>query len=610
MFAETLCFVPRRNFTTLALVAFCSLVVAVSQAATVEIHPGQDIPTMVAANPAGTTFLIYPGLYRLVEHIVPKNGDKFIGQTACAPPQTSCPAILSGSRRVGYLATFNGTNYQVTGQTQQGVISEADNVCEPGYLACNRPEDLFFDGVPYRHLYATSLPAIGTGQWWFDYANNTIYFHDNPSGHTVETSVLDTAFESLASNVTIQYLTIKEFASPIQRGAVQATNGEPSQSLSLNWIVKDCELYDNHAMGVRISFGTQVYNSYIHNNGMLGIGGGTDSSAASGVIIQNNTITYNNYAHVLPDYAAGGIKFGDTAKAVIRGNTVSYNGGTGIHFDASSSSPYIDGNTVVGNYGGGGAAYEISVNSALVRNNILLRNGLPGTVPVSVSNVGSNASVGVDVYCNVVEIPEAAGANGILVGASQRGYNPVPPYEYLVSTGNSVHHNTVIWDAGANGAFGYEQHDAVNQPDFWSHNTPPDYNTYHLPSVSAFHFLYDNNNSEENHAKTFSEYQAAGADIHGAADANYTSGFPTVRITSPADESSFASTVTVAATAADKSGINRVEFYVDWKLAATVAGTPYNYTLSNAAVGTHTVTAMAYSNAGIRSCFAVTLTKN
>jgi hypothetical protein len=128
--------------------------------------------------------------------------------------------------------------------------------------------------------------------------------------------------------------------------------------------------------------------------------------------------------------------------------------------------------------------------------------------------------------------------------------------------------------------------------------------------VSAFHFLYDNNNSEENHAKTFSEYQAAGADIHGAADANYTSGFPTVRITSPADQSSFASTVTVAAIAADKSGINRVEFYVDWKLAATVAGTPYNYTLSNAAVGTHTVTAMAYSNAGIRSCFAVTLTKN
>ncbi|MGB6842270.1 MAG: hypothetical protein WBE16_14870, partial [Candidatus Sulfotelmatobacter sp.] len=223
MFAETLCFVPRRNFTILALIAFCSLAVAVSQAATVEIHPGQDIPSVVAANPAGTTFLIYPGLYRLVEHIVPKNGDSFIGQTACAPPQTSCPAILSGSRRVGYLATFNGKNYQVTGQTQQGIMSEPTDACEPGFLACNRPEDLFFDSVPYQHLYATSMPAIGPGQWWFDYATHTIYFHDNPAGQTVETSVLDTAFQSLANNVTIQYLTIKEFASPIQRGAVQPT---------------------------------------------------------------------------------------------------------------------------------------------------------------------------------------------------------------------------------------------------------------------------------------------------------------------------------------------------------------------------------------------------
>ena len=610
MFAETLCFVPRRNFTILALIAFCSLAAAVSQAATVEIHPGQDIPSVVAANPAGTTFLIYPGLYRLQEHIVPKNGDQFIGQTACAPPQTSCPAILSGSRRVGYLATFNGKNYQVTGQTQQGIMSEPTDACEPGFLACNRPEDLFFDSVPYQHLYATSLPAIGAGQWWFDYATHTIYFHDNPAGHIVETSVLDTPFESLANNVTVQYLTIKEFASPIQRGAVQPTNGEPNQSSSLNWVVKDCELYDNHAMGVRIGFGTQVYNSYLHNNGMLGIGGGTDSSAPSGVIIQGNTITYNNYAHVLPDYAAGGIKFGDTAKAVVRDNTVSYNGGGGIHFDASSSSPLIDGNTVTDNAGGSGAAYEISIDSAIVRNNILLRNGLPSTVPVSVSDLGSNASVGVNAYCNVVEIPDAAGANGMLVGASQRGYNTVPPYEYLVSTGNSLHHNTVIWDAGANGAFGYEQHDAANQPDFWANNAPPDYNTFHLPSLTAYHFLYDNNNSEENRAKTFIEYQAAGADTHGTADTNYTSGYPTVRITSPADQSSFTNGVTVSATAADKSGINRVEFYVDWKLATTVAGSPYSFDWTSATVGAHTVAAMAYSNAGIRSCFAVTLTKN
>ena len=49
-----------------------------------------------------------------------------------------------------------------------------------------------FDGLPLQHLYATSLPTILTGQWWFDYANHIIYFHDNPSGHIVETSVVPT----------------------------------------------------------------------------------------------------------------------------------------------------------------------------------------------------------------------------------------------------------------------------------------------------------------------------------------------------------------------------------------------------------------------------------
>jgi parallel beta-helix repeat protein len=610
MRAETL-LLKNRRLTTLVLISCCGFALTSSgQAATVEVHPGQDIPSMVAAHPAGTTFLIYPGVYRLQQHIVPKNGDRFIGQTACAPPKTSCPAILKGSRRIGSLATFNGVNYQVTGQTQQGIVAQPNNVCEPGYLACNRPEDLFFDGVPYQHLFAGTLPAIGPKQWWFDYANNVIYFHDNPAGHTVETSVLDTAFESLANNVTIQYLTITGFASPIQRAAVQPTNGEPNQSSSLNWVIRNCDVYNNHAMGVRITFGTQVYSSYIHNNGMVGVGGGTDSPAASGVVIQGNTITYNNYAHVLPDYAAGGIKFGYTANAVIRGNTVSYNGGTGIHFDASSSSPLIDGNTVVENYGGGGIAYEISVNSATVRNNILLRNGLPGPVLISAANQGTYASVGVNTYCNVVEVPNAFEANAILVGAARRGYNYVAPYEYLKTTGNSVHHNTVIWDAGANGGFGYGQHDPVNQPNFFVDNTPPDYNTFHLPSLSKAHFQYDNNDSGTNQLKTFTQYQAAGADIHGSADTNYTSGFPTVAITAPADQSSFTNAVTVAARAADKSGINRVEFYVDWKLRTTVAGAPYTFTLSNANTGKHTVAAMAYSNAGIRSCFAITLTKN
>jgi hypothetical protein len=50
-----------------------------------------------------------------------------------------------------------------------------------------------------------------------------------------------------------------------------------------------------------------------------------------------------------------------------------------------------------------------------------------------------------------------------------------------------------------------------------------------------------------------------------------------------------------------------VEFYVDWNLQATVSSSPYNFDWSNGTAGTHTLAVMAYSNAGIRSCYAVTL---
>jgi hypothetical protein len=124
--------------------------------------------------------------------------------------------------------------------------------------------------------------------------------------------------------------------------------------------------------------------------------------------------------------------------------------------------------------------------------------------------------------------------------------------------------------------------------------------------------IYDNNTTQKNTRKTFSEYQAAGADAHGSADMNNTSGFPAVAIQSPADGSSFTNALALNATASDKRGINRVELYIDWKLQATLAGPPYNFKLTNLAglaTGSHTMAAMAYSNAGIRNCHAVTLKK-
>jgi len=609
MFAHSLLYTLSKKFFTFALIVFCSA--AVSQAATVNIHPGQDIPTVVAQNPAGTTFIIYPGTYRLTEAIIPKNGDKFIGQTACAPPKTSCPAIISGSKPIGTLATFNGTNYEVRNQTQrsQPAIAEGKEVlCDKGWPGCIYPEDLYFDHKPYQHLNSATLPAIGSGQWWFDYPNHIIYFHDNPSGHIVETSVLQVAFGGTANNVTMQYLTVEEFASLYPWGTIGVYYANP-KTQGAYWTVENCEILLNHGYGVRVGYGMWVLNNYIHDNGENGVGGGLGTTSApsnqsmnSGIVIQGNIINHNDYAHFNVDFGAGGIKLGATSGITIRGNTIQNNEGEGVHFDDYSENVFVDGNLITDNTDAGGISQEMGYGTSTFRNNIVLRNGAQVNAAYWNNQIESSSTTNVIAYCNVMEISPGKGINGFDVLAANRGYSKYPPYQYLATTGNYFHHNTVIWDPGATGGTGYFQTDPVNQPNFIAGNRPPDYNTYHLPSAS-YHFAYGKTQLN------FAQFQAQGADIHGSADTNNTSGFPTVAITSPADQSSVKTPVTVKGTASDKSGINRVEFYVDWKLQSTVAGPPYNFSWTTGTTGTHILTAMAYSNAGIRNCFAVTLNK-
>ena len=599
-----------------AFVLFIFCTAFISQASTVDIHPGDNIPNVVAQNPAGTTFVIYPGTYRLTEPIQALNNDSFVGQTSCAPPKTTCPAILMGSQIIGPQAKFNGKYYEVTGQNQQGSTDGVvSSKCQPGWGGCMYPEDLFFDGVPLQHLNASSLPTIGSGQWWFDYNNGIIYFHDNPSGHTVETSSVQSAFAGSGNNVTIQYLTIKEFSSSPGSPGTIGMPGNPNLTQGINWTVKNCEMLLNHGYAVRIGFGIQVLNNYIHNNGWIGVGGGLGTDAAtlaasSGILIQGNTITYNNYAHFLPQFGSGGIKICSAKNIVIRNNTITNNDGAGVHFDMSDESPTLDGNTITDNTGGGGIEYEVSLTSALIRNNISMRNGADlSTESGPSANLGSYASTGVQAYCNVMQMAAVADTEGFQIVGSNRGYNPYPPYQFLTSTGNSVHHNTVIWEPGAQGVVGYFFGDSAHQPNFFSENTPPDYNMYHLASLSTANFVYDNNTSQQNTRKTFAQYQKAGADVHGTVDTKYNSGFPSVSITSPANGSTVGNSTTVEASASDPSGISKVEFFVDWTLKTTVTSSPYTFDWSSIPAGTHTVAAMAYSKAGIGACYAVTLTQ-
>ena len=581
--------------------------------AQVTLHPTDNVPKIVSSRPEGTTFIFTPGTYRLSEPILPKNNDRFIGQTSCAPPVSSCPAIITGSVVIGPLATFDGTNYQVTKQKQQNPRGATTKNCDPGWLACILPEDLFFDDTPLRHLASQTMPAIGAGEWWFDYTNHVICFHDDPSGHSVETSVLNKAFGGPANNVSIQYLTLEKFADMYPVGTVGETQGPNALTQETNWTIENCEVRLNHGFGVRVNYRMHILNNYIHDNGQTGIGGGigwraapATESANSGILIEGNTITHNDYAHFDSQFGSGGIKFGATSGVTIRRNIIQNNQGSGIHFDDDSGSQFVDGNTITDNSDADGLQMEIGGGTSVFRNNFVARNGAQLNGTNWAYQISVRASSGVEIYCNVIEVPPGRGVNAWGIGASDRGSSPFPPFQYRASTGNSFHHNTVIWDEGANGEAAMRNNDP-NQPDFFAKNTPPDYNEYHLSRTSEPNFIYDNNNSRSNKLKTFHDHQASRADVHSIVDTNHTSGYPKVSITSPSDQASVSSPVTISAEASDNSGIRRLEFYIDWKLQTTLTSTPYDFNWTNGTSGSHVVAAMAYSNAGVRSCNAVTL---
>jgi hypothetical protein len=161
----------RQRFHKSALVSI-TFIVALSltttrlQASTVNISPGDNIPSIVSSNPPGTTFVIHAGTYRLLAgHIVAKSGDVFTGQPG---------AILSGAK---LLTSFHhsGNYYYVTGQAQNGRVTIPVSNCVAGFPGCIYPEDLYFDSVPLQHV--DSLSDVGPGTWFFDYSAQTKYFY-------------------------------------------------------------------------------------------------------------------------------------------------------------------------------------------------------------------------------------------------------------------------------------------------------------------------------------------------------------------------------------------------------------------------------------------------
>jgi parallel beta-helix repeat protein len=437
----------------------------------VSIAPGEDIQSRVNATPAGAAFRLQAGIHRM-QSITPRNGDTFEGETG---------TVLSGARVL--TMGRSGQYWVANGQTQQG---DQQGVCRVTVPQCGHPEDLFIDNVPLLHV--GSLAAVGAGKWFFDYAAGQIYIGDDPTGHSVETSVTPLAFVSEGSNVTgvtISGLTIEKYANPGNKGAINAPNGHW-------WTVSNNEIRLNHATGVAVGTGSQVIDNNTHHNGQVGIGG----YDASDVVIQGNEIAYNG-AIFDSNWGAGGLKIAFLSDTVVRDNFSHHNFGGGMWCDIDCSNVVFEDNTVEDNQEFG-IFYEIGFNG-IIRNNSVSRNGFSVTEGPAQAGIFVAASANVEIYANTL----TANASGIVAYQENRGTSPAYGVVWAIENLN-VHDNSLTMAVGVNGLI-----QTINDPTFYtSRNNRFSGNHYQLGSATPYFYWMDSHRSD-------AEWQAYGLDATG-----------------------------------------------------------------------------------------------
>ena len=421
------------------------------------IEPGGSFQVAVDHAGAGATFCLKNGLHRM-QIVRPRAGQSFYGEG-----QT----VLNGSR---LLTEFSREGpYWVASWPEP--YGPRHGKCAAQAPACNLPESLFFDDQPFEPVL--SKEQLRPRSFYIDRSRGLLYFLHDPSGHKVEATAAAVAFEGTSPYVRISNLAIEKYASPAQKGAIQAQT-----TATGGWLIENCEVRLNSGAGIAVGNRSQVRSCDIHHNGQIGITGVGD-----GVVIENNRIWANNIRGFSSEWEAGGVKIALGDSVVFRGNHIHDNFGPGLWCDINCRNVLYENNIVERNHGAG-IFHEISFN-AVIRNNIVRHNGIADKDWFWGNDILVAASQEVEVYDNTLTV--SPGKCGIMLidqgRDDQARTHSGPIYK---TRNNAVRDNEMIFEgaACAGGASdvkpGHENFSVVTDG-----NNVFDGNVYRVPRASG-----------------------------------------------------------------------------------------------------------------------------
>ncbi len=420
----------------------------------IHLRPDQNVNALVRKAPERTIFQFAPGTYRLVRFI-PKDNQQFIGRPG---------VILSGAVPVAGWKK-DGDVWRKTWDRRR---LRRSGRCRKRTPLCRHREDLFVDAVLYQRVAA--LSDLGPGKWLDD--GQVLHLADDPTNRKVELSVTGLAFGGSARNVVLKDLVIERYASPAQKGAIDAKRG-------VGWLLENVVVRHNHGVGVRIGSKFHLKGGSYSRNGQLGIGGqGTDS------VIEDVEIAYNNFAGFSAAWEAGGSKFWRAENLTVRRACVHHNDGPGLWTDKDNKNTLYEHNKVFENTGDG-IKHEISF-SATIRNNLVVRNGSGKDNWLWGSQILIQNSNNVVVHDNIVELANGFG-NGISVINQDRDHDRDALWDGSYIAKDNRIFNNLITHLGTHGRNGLVA-DHIRD---WFHrdgNNKFDTNTYVMPRENTKSF--------------------------------------------------------------------------------------------------------------------------
>ena len=248
--------------------------------------------------------------------------------------------------------------------------------------------------------------------------------------------------------------------------------------------------------GINVSSNGVMRNNFVHHNGQKGVGAG-----GTGVLVEGNEISFNNYAGFDAGWEAGGSKFWATTNLVVRNNFSHDNAGPGLWTDTDNTGTLYEGNDVERNQGAG-IFHEISF-ACTIRNNVVKQNALELTNDwLWGAQIQISTSQNCEIHGNTVVVGIAGGMAVSLIEQNRGGT--------YATHGNVVHDNDITF-LGATGENGAAQ-DLGDETIFTTNSF--DHDAYHMLDTSVAHYAWNDT------SMSWTAFRAAMQEANGTIDTN------------------------------------------------------------------------------------------